>query len=347
MRLAKRIALFLLISILTFAIYTFSSTGFFRTVHPAFNGKIRQTISLKGTEDLTISLQDSFAILSATDRKGYPVTEENGHLYWMDLRKESLQPLILSRKMKSPFGPHGISLLPKDSSYQIMAVNHTPTGHSLEVFELKDQLLQHIQTLTHPSIVHPNDVVLVDSQRFYFTNDHAYTEGIGRLIEDYGGLAISNVVYFDGQTYREVAKGIAYANGINIDRKRNLLYVASPRHFLVKVYDIENDGSLTFVEDIPCGTGVDNIELDTAGNLWIGAHPDLLRFNAYAKGKRETAPSEVIKIIYRGKEDYSVESIYTEDGTHLSASTVAAPFGNMILVGSVKDDEVLVLEQAQ
>jgi arylesterase/paraoxonase len=226
-----------------------------------------------------------------------------------------------------------------------MAINHTLTSHTIEVFKLNGQHLVHQKTLTHPSIVSPNDIVLIDENRFYFTNDHKYVKGLGRLAEDYGGLAVSNVVYFDGENYAEVADGIAYANGINYDTKRKLLYVASPRKFLVKVYAKNDDGSLDFIEDIDCKTGVDNIEFDTEGNLWIGAHPNLLHFAAYAKGKKEISPSEIIKINYRSKGDYTIEQIYMEDGSTMSASTVAAPFGDLILTGNVMDDNFLVLKR--
>ena len=201
------------------------------------------------------------------------------------------------------------------------------------------------RSLVDSSMVSPNDLVMIDENRFYFTNDHCYTKGIGRLLEEYLGLSLSNVVYFDGDRYREVVNGIAFANGINFDSKRNLLFAASPRSFLVKVYSINPDGSLIFIENIPCGMGVDNIEIDTKGNLWIGVHPNLLRFTAYAKGNKETSPSEIIKIVYRGKKDYTVEKIYMEDGSNMSGSTVARPFGDLILTGNVMDDGFLILKQ--
>ena len=83
------------------------------------------------------------------------------------------------------------------------------------------------------------------------------------------------------------------------------------------------------------------LSLIREGNLWIGSHPNLLRFSAYAKGKQSTSPSEIIKIIYRELGDYSIEKIYVEDGHEMSGSTVAATFGNLILAGNVMDDEFL------
>jgi len=125
---------------------------------------------------------------------------------------------------------------------------------------------------------------------------------------------------------------------------RNLLFVASPRNFLVKVYSTSEDGSLNFIEDIDCGTGVDNIEFDSEGNLWIGCHPDLLTFASYADGNKEISPSEIIKIEYRGTNDYSIDKIYENDGSAMSASTVAIPYKDVILTGNVLDSHFLVLK---
>jgi arylesterase/paraoxonase len=189
--------------------------------------------------------------------------------------------------------------------------------------------------------------VLLDEERYYVTNDHGYEHGIGRLVEEYGNLAISNVLYCDGVEHHIAADGISFANGINYDVERNLLFVASPRRFCVKAFVPQEDGSLEFVEDIPCGTGVDNIEFDDEGNLWIGCHPDLLHFASYAKQKKDISPSEIIKIEYRAKGDYTVTSIYENDGSQLSATSVAAPFNDLIFAGTVKDDKMLILKLSE
>ncbi|MCF6295792.1 MAG: SMP-30/gluconolactonase/LRE family protein [Flavobacteriaceae bacterium] len=346
MRLTKKILLIVLVLIIAFIANILISTGFFRTVENKFEGDIVKKIALPGAEDITVSTIDGFALISSTNRGIFPPTEnEVGGLYLMDLKKGTFNVKPLTSNFKKSFAPHGISMFKKDSTYKVMAINHTLKGHSIEVFTLNGETLTFEKTLTDDSMVSPNDIVLLDENRFYFTNDHKYTEGIGRFIEDYAGLSISNVIYFDGENYIEVAKGIAYANGINFDANRNLLFVASPRKFLIKVYSKNTDGSLAFIEDIPCGTGVDNIEFDTEGNLWVGAHPNLLRFASYAKGKKDTSPSEIIKIEYKGKNDYTIETIYLDDGKAMSASTVAAPFGNLILTGNVMDDEFLILKK--
>ena len=342
----KKVLLIVLLLVVAFVLYTFYSTGFFRTVENRFDGKVLKEIGLKGAEDITISYTDSFALISATARLQFPPTEqEHGGLYFMELKSGNFVIKHLTADFPLPFAPHGISMLKTDSTYAVAVVNHTTEGHTIEFFSLYNETLTHLRTQKSTSLISPNDIVLIDENRFYVTNDHGYEHGIGRLVEEYGNLAISNVVYFNGQDYSEAAGGISFANGINFDRERKLVFVASPRRFLVKVFEPQNDGTLQFVEDIPCGTGVDNIEFDQEGNLWIGCHPDLLHFSAYAKQKKETSPSEILMIGYRSKGDFSVESIYENDGSELSATSVAARFDNLIFTGTVKDDKMLILQQ--
>ena len=346
MRHWKKIGLILLLIFLGFIIHIFLSTGFFRTIKNNFEGEIVKTIALSGAEDIMVSLKDSFAIISSTKRSFSKLRDKDtGGLYFMELKSGNFKVTPLTASFNKSFAPHGISMIEKDNSYKIMAINHSPKGHSIEVFNLNGKKLTFEKSLTDASMISPNDLVIIDDDKFYFTNDHGYTKGIGKFFEEYGGLAVSNVVYFDGKNYTEVANGIAYANGINFDRKRNLLFVASVREFIIKVYSVNKDGSLDFIENINCGTGIDNIDIDKEGNLWMGAHPNLLTFAAYAQKKKEISPSEIIKINYKGKGDYSVEKIFLDDGNKMSGSSVAVPFGDLIITGNVMDDKFLILKK--
>jgi arylesterase/paraoxonase len=247
-----------------------------------------------------------------------------------------------------PFFPHGISMIQISAQhYKVYAINHVKGMHSVEIFDLFKDSLVYAKTLRNASMLSPNDIVAVDEERFYFTNDHGFTKGFGKLGEEYLGWAVSNVIYFDGSAYREVADGIAYANGINLDFKRDLLFVASPRNFLVKVFQRKESGDLDFIEDIDCGTGVDNIEFASDGKIWIGCHPSLLTFTAYANGGKPIAPSEIITIDYRSVGDYSMEIIFVDDGKNMSASTVAAVYNDYIFVGNVMDDHFLILKEKE
>ena len=339
----------LLIFLMLFSIslvWLMYSTGFFRTIDKKFDGNILKKISIDGVEDITINQKEGFAIISSTKRKNLPpVEQENGDLYLIDLKNMESKPILLTQNFDKPFAPHGISIYTKDSITTIAAVNHTINGEYIELFKLTKSKLTHHKTLHNDLIISPNDIVLLDEETFYFTNDHIYKNGFMRFIEEFLGLPFSNVIFYDGKKFKEAAKGISYANGINFEKNKNLLFVASPRKFKIKVYEKQPDNSLTFIEDIYCGSGVDNIEFDTNNNLWVGAHPNLLQFMSYANSYHSITPSEIIKIQYFKKGNYKVETIYLEKGEEMSGSTVAAPFENLILMGNVMDEHFLVLEK--
>ncbi|MEP1096790.1 MAG: hypothetical protein ABJG78_16860 [Cyclobacteriaceae bacterium] len=325
--------------LLGFIAYTFISTGFFRDINNTESYEIIAEIPMKGAEDFSISYEDNFMIISQDDRAARSNgRKRKGGLYYLDLSNDRFEPIEISDFL-TDFYPHGIGLLKLDSAhYQVLAVNHAK-GHTIERFELFGDSLVHRESYRDETMISPNDVIALDEHSFYFTNDHGYTSKWGLLAENYLGLKVSNVIYFDGN-FTIAAKNIAYANGLNIDRDKSELAVASPRDFKVKYYEIMDDGRLDFRRDLYVGTGVDNIEFDEDGNSWIGCHPSLLAFTAYANGSNESAPSEVIVI----RPDQTIEKVFENDGSLVSASSVAAPYKDLLFVGTVMDDMLLVMK---
>jgi arylesterase/paraoxonase len=158
-------------------------------------------------------------------------------------------------------------------------------------------------------------------------------------------LARSYVLYYDGNDFKKAAQDIAYANGVNVSHDGQTIYVAACVGLKINVYarDIAS-GALTLKNEIPLGTGVDNIELDTAGNLWVAAHPQLLTFTRHAKDAGKHSPSEVLKISFDANGDYKIDQIYLNGGEEISGSSVGAVFENKLLIGSVFENHFLVGE---
>ncbi|GAB4238746.1 MAG: hypothetical protein Tsb0034_14510 [Ekhidna sp.] len=336
------ILLVIIAALVGFVIYTFSSTGYFREINNTEGYQVIASHALKGAEDLTIDYEAGFAIISQDDRAGRrDGNPENGGLFMMDLSLPDFPLKKLNKEMELLLYPHGISMYKLDSGrFMLLVVNHAD-GESIERFELQGDQLVHLETIKDESMVSINDVVAVDEKRFYFTNDHGYTSKLGLLAENYLGLAVSNVVYFDGVRFEEGADGIAYANGINLSLDRTELLVASPRKFELRYYAILEDGSLRLNKSLAVGSGIDNIEVDPEGNLWMGSHPNLLAFTAYAAGKKEQAPSEIIKVTKSG----AVESLFENDGSLISATSVVAPYNDLLIVGTVMDDRLLIIKE--
>jgi arylesterase/paraoxonase len=181
----------------------------------------------------------------------------------------------------------------------------------------------------------------VGPEQFYVTNDHGFVTGIMRLMEDYLMLPLSTLVFFDGESAKEVAAGMAYANGVQTNKSGNRLYLASVTSLTLNIYErntVTND--LYLLTSINTGTGVENIELDGKGDLWLGAHPQLLKFVSHAKNIDNRSPSEIIKIkVSDGS--YDVVPVYRNTGDPISGVSVAAVKGDRMLVGSVFDEKIL------
>jgi arylesterase/paraoxonase len=344
----KKLLLSLLIIVLLAGGYFLTimiSTGFFRAIDNLPYGEVLKEIPLAGAEDLTVDYASGLLFISAFDRAGERREEQpTGGIYVMDVNDPELTPIRLDDGLGEGFHPHGIYFLKLDSvRYRLWVVNHQNNTHTIEVFDfIPNDHFAHIKTYADPMIKSPNDVVAINETQFYFTNDHGKTEGLGLIAENYLGLPYANVMYFDGNSFREVANGISYANGITTSPDGKQVLVASPRKFELLVYDVQSDGALILNRKIATGTGIDNLEWDEQGNLWIGAHPNLLRFSAYAKGNKSTAPSEVI--VWNPKTD-ELSTLFLDDGQLVSASTVAIPYKNMLLIGTVMDENLLVLKK--
>jgi arylesterase/paraoxonase len=85
MKLFKKIIIAIIVILIVFVANILISTGFFRTVENYFEGDIVKKINLPGAEDITVSILDSFALISSTKRTVFPTVEENvGGLYLME-----------------------------------------------------------------------------------------------------------------------------------------------------------------------------------------------------------------------------------------------------------------------
>lgn len=343
-------ALFVCVAIYGYSIL--NETGFFRTIENQFDGEILAKIDLAGAEDMTVSSDGEFLIISADDRAyTRDSSKEKSGIYWMNLKNKDFKIEPLFNKNHPKMAAHGIDLWQIDSShYRLFVVNHHLKKNTIEVFDLyhqknRDSLhLVHDTTYNDLSMLSPNDIVATGANEFYFTNDKSYIRKLDEFREKYLGKKACSVIYFDGKNYRQVAEGFAYANGIKYDFERKLMFVAASRGFLINVFKRENNGDLTLIEKIPTGTGVDNIEFDENGHLWVGCHPNLLTYSSYSDGKKPFSPSEIIKIAYNGKGDYTQKTVFLDDGKLVSGTSAAPVFKDLVFTGNVMDDHFLVLK---
>jgi len=318
--------------------------GQFKTLEPHFGGSCARIEGVVGAEDLTIHPRTGVAYLTAYDRRAAAAGRPpRGALYAYDLEASPPSFVNLTPDAAPGFRPHGLSLYAApDGRDALFVVNHAGGRHTVEVYDLVEARLSHRETLADPLLVSPNDLVAVDPRRFYVSNDHGSPEGFRRTLEEYLRLPLANVVYYDGERFSEAADGVRMGNGINLSSDGLTLYLAATVGRSVRVYDRDPaSGALALRQEIPIGSGGDNIEVDADGALWIGAHAKLLDFVAHSSDPSRLAPSQVLRISERADAGWVVDEIYLDLGDQFSGSSVAAVRGERLLVGAVYDAGIL------
>jgi arylesterase / paraoxonase len=344
MKKAIKIFLFLILVIAVLVFRSVYASGYFKTIQNRFSGTTQRIEGVAGVEDITIDQSTGIAFLSSDDRwanRRNQTQKVKGAIYTLNLNDSMPKPL--NKTIDFPdedFHPHGISLFTTQEGKKLLfVINHREKEHVIEVFEYKNDSLIHQKSIKGSLLISPNDIVAVGENAFYFTNDHNEKHSLGRTIKDFLFIGTGSVCYFDGQKIEPTGiEGLKYANGINTRKDGKYLYVAETSGKCLNIYERNTQtGALTFAETLHCDTGVDNIELDTEGVLWVGCHPQMLQFLKHSKDEKAVSPSEIIKVTYVPQDvnRFKQETIYMNTGSEISASSVAAVYKNKMLIGPV------------
>lgn len=352
------------------ALRTLLWTGDLFPVHPQAAMSCAKVEGLPGAEDLVIDRNDGvafFSVCNRADAKGFdnpqgcagPTGENNatrGAIYVMDVNAPASPSIDITGGVPRDFHPHGIDFWEgPDGEKLLFVVNHANAGERVEIYEVNEDLtLTHMETAVHELIVSPNDVAATGSRSFYVTNDmmsERFT--VAEQAELVLRRDLATLVYWDAGRAVTARRGLSMPNGVALSRDGSKLYLAETL-----------DGRLTLLSrnlltstlrsgtaeqsEMRLNTGLDNIDVDEQGFLWIGAHPQLLRFQRHFDAPDQyAAPSQVLVVDpLERRAGLVYASPGSEDGAagpeHISGATVAARFGDRVLIGSVLDDHVLV-----
>ena len=311
---------------------------------------IGSEISL-GTEDIVIDRDTGLVMISSMNRFDRYVKNQipADGIYGFHLEKDgstsAKQLILLSHDAPAEFHPHGIHFwkgITDEGLVQkrLFVVNHrSDIDKAVEVFRVSEDLkLHHLKTITSPEIYSPNDLAAVGPNSFYLSNDHGRGKGLIKSLEELLFLPRSNVIFYDGNKAKVVARRQVFANGMAVSSDNKTIYLANPPAHKISVFKRMEDNNLRKTKTFKLSSAPDNIDIASDGSLWTGAHARLFDYISYRGKKRETAPSHVVRIDPATGESKTI--LYTDRG-ELSASSTAATYAGRLLVGSVYEGAVL------
>lgn len=332
-------------------VQTMHSAGSFRTLEPHFAGSCTRVDGVVGAEDITIDPLTGLAYISAMDRRTLAATgEHKGGIYtYMPGSFET--PVKMASDLEADFHPHGIGLWKSpDNNDRLFVITHPlvegddgdlVSVSQIDLFDIDGSSLSHVRSVRPKEHVSLNDITAAGPDRFYASIDRGSVTKLGRTLEVYGRLARAGVLYGDRETTRKVLGGLVYANGVQMNRTGDILYVAETTGKRLSSYAVDPEtGDLNPLEDTEINSGLDNIELGLDGSLWVVGHPKTFDFLAHADNAANRSPSQVFRITL-GKEGLRTEEIYLNDGNPISGASVAAPYADRFLIGSVFEPFIL------
>lgn len=322
-------------------------SGMLLTLTPHRDVECRAIDGVVGAEDVTIDPRTQIAYLSSDDRRkrmaGTPV---RGEIYGLDLQRPDAVPVPLTGGQPVNFHPHGISLWRDPAGgARLFVINHLSTGkHEVVIYQVEADRLQMLERVSYPEMTAPNDLVAVGPRQFYATNDRGYDRGtLMGTLEALLQLPTSSVSFFDGTHGSLALGGIAFANGINVGDGGRTVYVAACLGRAVGIYERDAaTGALLEKRRIDLPACPDNIEVDDAGTLWIGAHPKLFSFIEHSEDPTVLSPTQVFRI---DPASGRVDEVLLDDGSLLSGTATAAVAGEHMVLGPVFDPKALVCQR--
>ncbi|KAF8925041.1 Arylesterase-domain-containing protein [Dissophora ornata] len=252
---------------------------------------------------------------------------------------------------------HGLDIFERSpTELTIFAVNHRRTGSVIEVLEYKigDKNVYYKETIKHDLIRTPNDIVALGPRSFYVSNDHLYSVGAWRLIEENLRRPWSNVIYYSPETAFVAFDHVISANGMTATTDRSLVYVSACHGGAIHVLKPKEDHTLVEQDHIKLDFYNDNPSFDPAtGDVLITGHVKPLTMVAGLSVPNETfnGPSKIMKLAKNPLAEtdkkaakHVLETVLVDDGHLISTGTVAAidRKRDVMLVGTAFSDRGLV-----
>jgi arylesterase/paraoxonase len=314
-------------------------SGVVSSVPTGFTGTCRVAATLPGVEDMESANGVTFVSVGsargADARDGIYVFSEDGKL-------------VRLNGAPRDFHPRGIGLYrsPDGSGIFLLAVNWRSSGRpSIDSFEV-------INPKTSPALVaqgtiesglltDPQDVAAAGPGAFYVSNGSA-KQNIVRSLASWGALPGSDILYFNGMSFRAVAEDLYGARGLLLTPDGAHLLVASLTTRSLKSFTREGfSGNLTEAGSLTLPAAPEKFSLDSHGDLWVAGHANLLSWRGFAANPGRPAASQIFRVNVIGGVPEDASQAYGNDGKEIAAASIAAAAGKRLLIGSSLDGKLL------
>jgi len=217
-----------------------------------------------------------------------------------------------------------------DSEGKLLDATKLGANSTVEVFEHTrgSQNLEHIKTIFSDAVFTPNNIAATGDGGFVVTNDHDSKVSMFRELAMIKGGG--SVAYCDSNDHCHIANNhkFFFANGV-VKGHDGLIYVAQTTAGKIFVYSLQEDHTLVKIDEINIGMGIDNLSVDTDGDIFVAGFPKVL---AFMKSTKKPLTTDVPSTIFRirksiddqGKATYEVTKALEDiEGKVLPGSTVA------------------------
>jgi arylesterase/paraoxonase len=319
-------------------LYLYSAVN--RDIDEHFAG-VCTDLGLPGSaEDMQVDYERGYIYLSVFDRMATVKGEtpaEGGRIMRINLNNSVL--LAEDALVNAPdyLRPHGISLfIDTEGQRHLFMINHPADRESgqeaIERFTEKSPgIFLYAETFASPLITRANDLVATGPRQFYVAQD----------IAQGSSQKVTNLVYFDGETYTVVANDIESGGGINVSADNNTLYIAETGAKAIRVVNRNRDnGTVETLRRLQLESSPDNINVADDGMLIVGAHSNLIALVMHFIIGSD-APTQILRINAEATPP-TIEEIYLNGGSEIISGSGAVSIGDRLLIGSITDKKILV-----
>jgi arylesterase/paraoxonase len=319
--------------------------GSFDALKPQFAGACRAIALAGSSEDIQVDRQRGIAYLSYLDRAASPGAETvSGSIMLLDLNLREPAPRAAMGFDPADFRPHGMSLWQQPGQpARLFSISHiSKTEHVVEIVEQGASGFVPKATIRDAAFENPNAIAAVGPEQFYLVNTRPRQsrsqDRMTALLRKRNG----SLVFHDGAKAITLLSDLRYPVGLALSPDRSRIYIAEATGKALRIFRRDpGNGVPTLEEVVDLGTAPDNLNVDDDGVVWMAAHPKLLSFIAHVEHPEKRAPTQVLRFDPNGAEP-RLRQVYLDDGTQISAGTVAARWRDDFLIGALLDKKVLI-----